>query len=261
MNKNVIRQSLNVLAIILTLVVNGMANAIPLNGQQTGEISDRFKVYFVPAGYVFAIWGLIYLCLIVYGVFQALPAQRDNPRLRRIDAFFLLSCAANSTWIFLWHYNLFPLSLVVMLILLASLILIYLRLDIGRSAARRAERWAVHLTFSIYLGWITVATIANATDVLDYFKWGGWGISPEIWMIVMLMAALIIALAVLVTRRDTAYLLVLVWAFAGIVVKQAGVPLVTLASGIAAVLVVLMVIASFLSSRKSFSTPVLVDNN
>jgi hypothetical protein len=244
MNKNTLRQGINLLALLVTLIVNGLANGLPLNGQTTGEISDRFDVLFVPAGYVFSIWGLIYLGLIAYGVYQALPSQRDNLRLRRIDAFFILSCLANSAWIFLWHYNLFPLSLLVMLVLLGSLIAIYLHLDIGRVTVSLAEKWMVHVPFSVYLGWITVATIANATTILDYIGWSGWGISEQGWTAVMLAAALAIALAVTLTRRDVAYLLVLVWAFAGIAVKHSGVPLVASTAGLAAALAALMAVLS-----------------
>jgi hypothetical protein len=95
MKKDIIRQFVNVLAVVAVLVVNGLANALPLNNQTTGEISDRFQVYFVPAGYVFSIWGLIYLGLLAFAVFQALPAQRDNPRLRRVGYLFAASCVAN----------------------------------------------------------------------------------------------------------------------------------------------------------------------
>ena len=126
MNKNIIRQIFVILALVAVIVVNGLANALPLNGLQTGEISDRFAVYFVPAGYVFSIWGLIYLALIGYAVFQALPSQRDNPRLQAIGYWFVLSCVANIVWLFLWHYEQFSWTLVAMLALLACLIVIYL---------------------------------------------------------------------------------------------------------------------------------------
>ena len=103
MKKDIVRQVVNLLATVATITINGLANALPLNGQTTGEISDRFDVYFVPAGYVFSIWGLIYLALSAFAVYQALPAQRENPHLRRIGYLFALSCVANSAWIFLWH--------------------------------------------------------------------------------------------------------------------------------------------------------------
>lgn len=224
------------------LVVNTLANIVPINGQQTGEISDRFPVLFVPAGYVFSIWGLIYALLIAFTVYQALPAQRENPRLRRIGWLFALSCLWNCVWILCWHYNLFPLSLVVMLALLGTLILIYQRLDIGREKVARAEQWLVHVPFSVYLGWITVATIANATDVLYALGWNGQPLNPEIWAMVMLIVATALTLYILMQRRDIAYGLVIVWALIGIFVKQTETPVVALTAllggGIVAVLLV-----------------------
>ena len=108
MNRDSLRQIAIILGVVATIVVNGLANALPLNGQLTGEVSDRYLVYFVPAGYVFAIWGLIYLGLAAFAIYQALPAQRANPRLRSIGALFVLASAANIAWIFLWHYEVFP---------------------------------------------------------------------------------------------------------------------------------------------------------
>jgi benzodiazapine receptor len=218
--KDTIRQAAVVLSTIAVLVVNGLANALPLNGQTTGEISDRFQVYFVPAGYVFAIWGVIYLALIGYSIYQALPAQRQNPRLQRIGWLYVLSCAANIAWLFLWHYEIFEWTIVAMVALLLLLIAIYLVLGIGRRRVSTAETWLVSIPFSIYLGWITVATIANATSLLDYLNWSGWGIAPEWWAVIMLVAATIIASLVSLTRGDVAYILVIAWAFAGIAVKQ-----------------------------------------
>jgi len=191
--KDRIRQIVVVLTILVTLIVNGLANSLPLNGLTTGDISDRFEVYFVPAGYVFSIWGLIYIGLIAFAIFQALPSQRDNPRLRATGWWIALGGVANSVWIFLWHYERFPLTLLAMLVLLATLIITYLRLGIGRTKVSTAEAWAVRVPFSIYLGWITVATAANVTSLLDYLNWGGFGIAPEIWMGIVLLAVLVIA--------------------------------------------------------------------
>ena len=166
--RDIFRQIVVVLSTIAVIVVNGLATTLPLGGKTTGEISDQFDVYFVPAGYVFSIWGLIYLALIGYSIFQALPAQRDNPRLRRTGWLYVLSCAANIAWIFLWHYEIFAWTLVAMVALLLALIVIYLRLGTGFSRVPAAETWLVRVPFSIYLGWITVATIANVTSLLDY---------------------------------------------------------------------------------------------
>ena len=236
MNKDTLRQIAVSVATVATIVMNILANALPLNGLNTGEISDRFDVYFVPAGYVFSIWGLIYLALIAYTVYQALPANRERPALRRIGWPYVLSCAANITWLFMWHYERFNLSLAAMLVLLAALIAIYLLLGIGRAQVSMAMRWAVHIPFSIYLGWITVATVANATNVLYLINWDGLGLGPVAWAVIMLIVATAIAVAVNLTRRDVAYVLVVIWAFVGISVKHADTGVVSVAAGVLALL-------------------------
>jgi len=250
MKKDFLRQAINLLAAVATITINGLANALPINGQTTGEISDRFRVYFVPAGYVFSIWGLIYLALSAFAVYQALPAQRENPHLRRIGYLFALSCVANSAWIFLWHYEFFELTLVAMFLLLLSLIAIYLRLDIGRARVSAAEKWLVHIPFSIYLGWITVATIANVTAVLYYLNWDGWGIRPEVWAVIMLIVGAGIASAVSISRGDVAYALVIVWAFVGIAVKHARAPIVAVTAGLMALIVALTLLVGVLWSKR-----------
>lgn len=244
--KDILRQIAVVVTVIATLIVNGLANALPLNGLNTGQISDRFKVYFVPDGYVFAIWGVIYLGLIAFAIFQALPSQRQNPRLRATGWWIALGGIANSTWIFLWHYEQFPLTLVAMLVLLATLLITYLRLGIGRGVVSRAETWAVRIPFSIYLGWITVATVANVTSLLDYLKWDRFGIAPEVWMGIVLVAVLVIAVLMNFTRRDVAYALVILWALAGISVKHAAVSAVAIPTWIVFGLVALTLAAAFL---------------
>src|ERR1043165_2946311 len=179
MSKDTIRQYANLVSIILALVVNILASALPLNGQNTGEISDRFQVYFVPAGYVFSIWGLIYLGWIAFIIFQFQPSQTENPRLRRLGYLFAISNIANAAWLFCWHYNQFGLSVLVMLALLGLLIASYLRLDVNRSAVSAIEYWSVDVVFSVYLGWITVATVANMSDWLYLIRWDGFGISAQ----------------------------------------------------------------------------------
>jgi benzodiazapine receptor len=231
-----LRQWVNVLAVVITIAINGLATSLPLNGRTAGEIADLFQIYFVPAGYAFAIWGPIYLGLTAFAVYQALPSQRENARLRRVGYSFTLSCMANVSWLFLWHYGLYPLSLLAMLALLLLLITVYLRLGIGRATVSAGESWLVHIPFSIYLGWITVATIANVSSVLYYVNWDGWGVSPEAWTVIMLLAATGIASAVSLTRGDIAYMLVIIWAFAAIAVKHAGTPMVTTAAWVVTVL-------------------------
>jgi hypothetical protein len=247
--KDTIRQIAVFLVVLATLTINVLANALPLNGLNTGEISDRFRVYFVPAGYVFSIWGLIYIGLVSFALFQALPSQRENPRLRAVGWWVALGGLANMAWIFLWHYEQFPLTLIAMLVLLATLILVYLRLGIGQMAAPPAERWAVRLPFSIYLGWITVATVANVTAVLDFLAWDRFGIAPEIWMAIVLGAVLLIAGLMNSTRRDVAYALVILWALAGISIKHAALPAVAIPTWITFALVALTLAAALLARR------------
>ena len=219
-------QILNILFTLVTITVNGLANTLPLNGLGTGEISDRFAILFVPAGYVFSIWGLIYLGLIVFAIFQALPSQRDNPLLKRISPAFWFANIANNVWIFLWHYELFPLTLIAMASLLASLLYIYRQISLARSGFERNQRWLIQLPFSIYLGWISVATIANIAQVLYYLDWRAWGIDPAVLTVIMVAVATTLGLAMLMREHDRAYGLVLIWAFIGIAIKQSYEPLV-----------------------------------
>jgi len=248
---NTLRQILVVLTILATITVNILANALPLNGLNTGEISDRFQVYFVPAAYVFSIWGLIYLGLLAYAVFQALPSQKDNPRLQAIGGWVILGGLANIVWIFLWHYEQFVGTLGAMLLLLATLIAVYVRLGTGLTRVPPAETWAVRVPFSIYLGWISVATVANVSDVLDYVGWNRWGWSDEGWMILILAVVVGLAALVNLSRRDVAYTAVLLWALAGIGVKFPQQGIVTAAIWVAFVLVALTLPAAYLLRRKS----------
>ena len=251
MNKDIIRQILVFIAALTTIIFNILANTLPLNGLNTGDISDRFKIFFVPAGYVFSIWGLIYVGLIAYAIYQVLPAQRENPRLRSIGYIFVLSCVANIVWLFLWHYEIFEFTLVAMLALLATLIVIYLRLDIGHSQVSTGEKWAVHVPFSIYLGWITVATIANTTQLLYYLGWDGWGISAETWTVIMLAAGVIISALMSFTRADVAYSLVLVWAYIGIALKHADNALVSTTAYVTAALILLFLIIALIRKYRT----------
>ncbi len=230
-----------IVAIAGTIVVNALANILPFNGLETGEISDMFNVYFVPAGYVFSIWGLIYLGLVGYAVYQALPGQRNSLLLRDLAWLVVLSCVANAGWLFLWHYLQFGWTLVVMLVLLGTLIAIYLRIGRERDSLNRGARWLVAAPFSIYLGWISVATIANATDVLDWLGWDGGGIPPQWWAVIMLAVATALGLYFALRLRDSLYVAVLVWAFIGIAVAQSDAQTVYVAALAAAALLAVAV--------------------
>ena len=226
MKKVTASQWITILATLLTITVNGLANALPLNGQGTGEISDRFDIYFVPAGYVFSIWGLIYVGLIAFTIYQALPAQRENDLLQKIYPAYWISNLANIAWIFLWHYEFFSLTLVAMLTILATLLYIYSQLSRASSGLDQNKKWLVKYPFSIYLGWISVATIANISQVLFLFDWGGWGVPPATWAVIMIIVATALGLLMRWRENDLLYVLVLVWAFVGIAVSQADTALV-----------------------------------
>ena len=161
------------------------------------------------------------MLLALFVVYQALPAQKDNPRLERLGYVFALSCAFNFCWIFAWHYGVIWLSELLMFGLLASLIVCYNRLGIGKTEVPGAEKWAVRLAFSVYLGWITVATIVNtAVLLLEWGVEGGW-LAP-FWAVTVIAVAALIGTLVLQRRGDVPYSLVLVWAFVGIAAKQWG---------------------------------------
>lgn len=254
MSKDTLRQITNAFSVVLALTVNILASVLPLNGQNTGEISDRFQVYFVPAGYVFAIWGVIYVGWIAFAIYQFLPAQRENPRLQNLGYLFALSGVFNAAWLFCWHYNQFGLSVIVMLALLATLIGSYLKLDVGRAPVSAVERWCVDLPFSVYLGWISVATVANISDWLFLINWNGFGIPAQAWAAIMIAVASLLGLLMALTRRDSGYLFVLVWSFAGIALKQAEFVLVATSAWLAVAFALGLAIYSIIQRRKVLSS-------
>jgi benzodiazapine receptor len=249
MTKDTLRQLANTFSVVLALTVNILASVLPLNGQNTGQISDRFQVYFVPAGYVFAIWGIIYIGWIAFVVYQFLPAQKESPRLRNLGYLFALSGVFNAAWLFCWHYNRFGLSVLVMLTLLALLIGSYLKLNVGRTTVSGAEKWCEDIPFSVYLGWITVATVANVSDYLYLIGWNGFGLMPQVWAVIMLVVASLLGVLMTMARRDAGYLLVLVWSFIGIAVKQSAAPLVANSAWVLALVALGLAIFSILQRR------------
>ena len=239
-NDNLLR-FVNIAAFVVTLAINGLAGTTVLNGRTTAQVSDLYANHFTPAGYVFAIWGIIYTLLGVFVIYQALPKQKDKSFQKQIGSLFVLSSIFNIAWLFLWQYDYITVSCIVMFALLATLTTIYLRLGTGKSKGSLTEKLCVHLPFSVYLGWITVASIANVAAALVSVGWGGFGLSAETWAIAAMCIALIVTLIVIVARRDLAYCLVVVWALVGIAVKQSTYPniVVVAEAAIAAILIVL----------------------
>jgi hypothetical protein len=207
-----------------TVVVNALANVLPINNITTGALSDLYPNLFVPTGLTFAIWGLIYVLLGIFVIYPLIPSVRRDPQkvdfVQKIGPLFFVSCLANIGWIFAWHYQILPLSLIFMLILLGCLLFIYLRLNVGKSETTRAERYFAHLPFSVYLGWITIATIANVTALLVNTNWNTWGLGEQFWAVAVIIVGIAIALSMLFTRKDIYYSLVVDWALLGILLKR-----------------------------------------
>jgi hypothetical protein len=246
-------QVANLVAFLVTIVFNVLSTSVPLNGRTPQEISNALPSYFTPAGYTFSIWGAIYLALIGFTVYQALPDQRERPLLRQIGWLFVASSAANVGWLLSWHYGYYAASVVFMAGLLLTLIAIYLRLHIGYPAPGLtvAQRLLVHLPFSLYLGWITVATIANVASVAGHYGWDGSGIAGQVWSAIMMGAAVIIAGLLLLNRRNLAYAAVLVWALFGIRAASPDEPIITTVALVAAILVTALAVLGYVRTRSA----------
>ena len=248
-NSNFLRYA-NIIFFGLTVVVNSLAGGTTLiGGQVTAAVSDANPTLITPAGYVFSIWGVIYMLLGVFVVYQALPSQQGKEYQSKIGWLFVLSSLINIGWLFLWQFEYLSLSVVLMFLLLATLISIYLRLGVGKSAVSLRERLAVQLPFSVYLGWITVASIANVAATLVSIGWDGFGISPEIWAILVVAVALIITMLMLFTRKDVAYSLVIIWALVGIGIKQSGNQTIVMLAEISAAIVAIALISTILLTQ------------
>lgn len=216
-----------VVTYLVMIATNALANALPINGRTTGEISDSYQNLFAPAGLTFSIWGVIYLLLaghVLYqlGLFHGRAGERDDERspgvLQRVGLLFSASSLVNAAWIVTWHYDLIGVSVLLLVTLLVLLILIT-RLTLRASLSAR-EQVLVRLPFSVYFGWLTVATIANITVWLVSIGWDGFGIPEPIWAVVILAVGSLIGAAVILHDRDLAYGLVLVWAYLGIWIKH-----------------------------------------
>lgn len=248
------KQIITLLITILMVSVNALANILPINGLLTGDISDRFDILFVPAGYVFSIWGLIYLGLIIFTIFQLLPSKKENLLLNKITIAYWISSLANTAWIFFWHYEIFSLTLPMMIIILFSLIYIFNKLSNKELSLSNTEKWFVKVPFSIYLGWISVATIANVTQVLHFFEWSGLGINDNIWAIIMLIVGTILGTIMLLLENNIYFVLVVVWAFIGIGVAQVDTLIVAntayISTGILIIEILLITFVKNLKSKK-----------
>lgn len=243
------RQLATIAIFVVTVALNAAANILPINGQETGAISDRFRVLVIPAGYVFSIWGVIYLLLAAFTVDQGRPSRAGDPTLRRLGWWPAMIGVLNSIWLVLFHYERFVLTVPVMVALLLALIRINAITFADRRRLIGLHRWTVRLPFSVYLGWITVATIANIAQTLDSLGFDAFGLPPEPVAAAVLLVGLAVALTFVWRFADIAYGAVIVWAYAGIVVKEAGTPIVPWVAGAGALVVALLVLVTLLGRR------------
>lgn len=208
---------------VFMIVMNALANIVPINGVTTGQVSDRYANLFAPAGFTFGIWGLIYALLLVYTLYQMelfkqLPLSISNRAHKRIKGLYALSSLMNGAWILAWHYDLIGASVLLMLGILYALIRInqitFIAVD------NKIPRYFLRLPFEVYFGWITVATIANITTWLVSVDWSGFGLSEVAWTVLVLCIGAIIGTVTLIRLRSIPYGMVLVWAYWGILTKH-----------------------------------------
>jgi hypothetical protein len=245
MDSNVERSGLalaiaTMVAIVSTLVVNTLSNLYPPGGQNVGEIANTLLagVLITPANYAFAIWGVIYLGLIAYALYQFAPGRRSQPRLQRVNRLLIVACLAQVLWILLFTLGQFGGSVLAMVAILVPLVGIYLTLRRGLPCRSRRDRWCCQIPFSLYLAWIAVATVVNIASALYAAGWGGWGLSPVGWTLVMIVVVTLLGGWVFWQRRDLAFVLVFVWALGAIALRHSGSlqPLTLTAGGAALVL-------------------------
>jgi hypothetical protein len=220
---NIAIKVLTTISFIIMITVNALANILPINHVTTGQVSDSYKNLFAPAGITFVIWGLIYLLLLGYvlyqlGLFQNSKSTVSKKSLKKIGVVFTISSFANATWILAWQYFMIGLSMILMITILICLIVI--TKEIKKSELSFRDNIFIRLPFSVYFGWITVATIANATALLVSLGWNGFGLSEPTWTVIIIVVGLIIGITTMLKNKDIAYGLVIIWAYIGILIKH-----------------------------------------
>jgi len=207
----------NTSSLVFMLVLNFLANFLPINGMTTGELSALYPNLFTPAGFTFSIWGIIYLLLIIYIVFQWKESNKTH-----LDAswpYFLINGLANGLWIIFWHYQIVIVSMIIMLIILWSLIKLYKRHQI-HYFSEKSSVWYTSIPISVYLGWISVATIANASVLLVHNDVYLSFINESTWASIVLLTAVGIGLLMLKRRKDIFFMAVITWASYGVYSKR-----------------------------------------
>lgn len=214
---------LTVITFFIMIAVNVLANTLPINGVTTGEVSNKYKNLFAPASITFAIWSVIYILLTGYtlyqlGFFQKNQIRNKEALFQKVGIYFSISSIANALWILCWHYDAIPSSMILMFVILICLITIVL--EIKKDDLSPKDKLFIKLPFSVYFGWITIATIANATTLLVSLGWDGFGISEEVWTAIIIVIGLAIAVTTILKNKDIAYGLTIIWAYIGILIKH-----------------------------------------
>lgn len=264
MQNDKLRQFLVVFSIVSLIVMNYLSNTGIFGGQTNGDVSDKYHTLITPAGWAFSIWGVIFLGLLGFAVYQALPSQRKNPRFRAIGGWVVLNAFCNAIWSPLFNHERIGLALLVILVMLFSLVIIEQRLLASRrvpvvapdldatlpeSPASPAETWFARIPFSIYFGWLTVATILNAAVFLKATRFDLLDLSEQTWASAMLIVSLVVGAFVFNRYRSVAYILVFAWAYGAIATEQAGYGQVQVVAGAVAVGAVGLAIAGLISRK------------
>ncbi len=250
-------QMLNVIAVLATIIVNSLANIVRFNGVTTGEVSDSYFNYFTPAGYVFAIWGVIYVLLLVFMFYQVRSSQRGADYLKQIGVLYFFGALTNIVWLVMFHYSagnptLLLLTPFPIIALLVILLLTYTRLGIGTRQVSRNERLAVQLPISVYLGWISVATVANIASALNVLVPGIATDTQWIATAAMLVVALVLGFLMVYSRHDFAFGLVFIWAAIGIGVKHSAIWVISYTAFGAALIALLVIFLLPFIMKKRF---------
>ena len=242
MNRSISDWGGNIAAFILVIVFNWLANALPFNDQSQAEIAAKYPSLFTPAGFTFSIWGVIYLALLAFIIYQALPSQRQNALIARLSVPFKISCVSNALWLVAWHYDQTVLALLIMLVLLATLVIIYRALLANVNQSTLLKYFVLYLPFSLYTSWISVAMIANVSVIQTDYGWNSAGLTAVNWTLLKLAVAGAVGATVVLRTRDAAFVLVTAWAAYGIAAKQAAIPTIAGAATMLAMLALLLAI-------------------
>lgn len=238
------------------IAVNALANILPINGLNTGQVSSFYPNTFVPAGFTFSIWGVIYILLLSYTIAYTYYTlkQYQYPKvyafIEAINVYFLVTCILNMTWMIAWHYLQIELSVLIMLLFLLSLIQLFLKSSTRVQDLTSTQRFLLHIPFMVYLGWISVATIANITALLVAYHWNGFGLHPVYWSAAMICIAVLLAWYLLYQFKVIAFSLVIAWALWGIYNAQG--PAAPLLAKLTALGIGFLCTASIFTYYKSF---------